>query len=389
MRAGVAVQTADGTRYVGGDEATFTLASVVKLPIMVATLRRADVEGRSLTGTEQALLRNMIAISSNNSTDALWVALGGGTGVATLLEPLGVTDIEFAPDHQWGDSLATPLAVADLLHLLIDEDSPLSEESRAEALELMEGVAAEQAWGASAGVDLTGDGATLAIKNGWYPDVAGWFLNTAGIITVLEVDGRAAPYVVVVLTDGASTQTEGVAAIESITAAINAVLLPPALVVSTQPREFAPIDPTPVESAAPAEAGVPTEVEPDEPPTDEQREPAEEERAAVSLVSAAQASDVLVPGDGRLVGSEDTEGELKLWFELPSATASELVTSYAASMLALGWLEVNGPPSVVLSKSIEGRWVGLSTYPGSPGVRLVEVTISPAPGVVPAGFTAP
>jgi hypothetical protein len=118
-------------------------------------------------------------------------------------------------------------------------------------------------------------------------------------------------------------------------------------------------------------------------------EPPDDEQPLITLVSAAQASDVLVPGDGRLVGTEDTEGELKLWFELPSATASELVTNYAASMLALGWLEVNGPPSVVLSKSVEGRWVGLSTYPGAPGIRLVEVTISPAPGVIPAGLASP
>jgi hypothetical protein len=40
---------------------------------------------------------------------------------------------------------------------------------------------------------------------------------------------------------------------------------------------------------------------------------------------------------------EDGNGEFKLWFELPSATASELVTNYTASMLALGWLEVSGP----------------------------------------------
>ena len=377
QRVGVAVRTPDREIYIGGDDGPFALASVVKVPVMIATFERARLAGRALTVEERTLLRQMITLSENEATDALWHSLGGGPGLATLLEPLGVAGIDYAPDHQWGDSLATPFAVIKLLDLLADEASPLGTEARLEALALMREVAADQRWGASAGVDLsTGAAATLAIKNGWYPEPDGWLLNTAG---VLSTDAAASIHVIVVLTEGARTQTEGVWTIESIAAAINHAIVPPALVVAPQRRIFAaaPLPNTPSVAADSTADAV-------EPAGELEAEP-----APTALVAFAQSDDVLVPAGGVLIGSAADSTELTLWYEVADTTADQLLATYADSMLELGWLEVAGPPSVVLSKSAEGRWVGFSTLAGSGGTRLVQVTISPAPGVQPAGIGAP
>ena len=119
-RVGVAVLTPDARTYLGGDGGTFALASVVKLPVMVAILQRAQIEERPLTIEERRLLRLAIEVSSNSATDALWRSLGGGTGVAALVEPLGVSGIEYAADGQWGDSRGSALAVAELVALLLE-----------------------------------------------------------------------------------------------------------------------------------------------------------------------------------------------------------------------------------------------------------------------------
>ena len=375
-RVGVAVLTPDGTRYAGGDEGTFALASVAKLPVMIATLERARLEQRELTTRERSLLELMITVSSNAATDSLWESLGSGEGVAAILAPYGITSIEFAPDHQWGDSRATPIAIAQLLELLIDDDSPLAPAVRSEALALMRAVVADQRWGASGGIDLgDGDAVTLAIKNGWYPETSGWLLNTAAVIS-LSADGTAASdYIVVVLSEGATTQTEGVRTIEEIAAAINHELVPVALAVLPNPPTFA---------ASPSAEDEPDEGE-TEPPEATPTPVPEPTPPPVALVASNQSSDVLVPSTGSLVGTDATASQLTLWYELPAAEANAVLESYADSMTQLGWLPVSGPPSVVLSKSTEGRWVGLSAYPASPGARLIEVTISPAPGIVPAG----
>ncbi len=376
-RVGVAVLTPDAARHAGGDDGTFALASVAKLPVMLATLERARLQERELTAEEHNLLDLMITVSSNNATDVLWQSLGEGPGVAELLEPLGITSIEYAEDDQWGDSRASALDVAGLLELLVDEDSVLAPEVQTEALALMQSVVADQRWGASAGVDVgNGSGATLAIKNGWYPETTGWLLNSAGVISLAgggadDAGDEATAHVVVVLTEGATTQTEGVRVIEEIAAAINHSLIPETLAVAPDSPTFAAATELEDDPADDAESAALPTPEPTSTP--------------VALVAFARSSDVLVPTGGSLVRSAGTSSELTLWYELPSAAADAMLQSYGASMTELGWLQVAGPPSIVLAKSSEDRWVGLTAYPAAQGERLVELTIAPAPGVVPAG----
>ena len=208
-------------------------------------------------------------------------------------------------------------------------------------------------------------------------------LNSAGILSTAHAEEGSPPsvHIVVVLTEGARTQTEGVWTIEQIASAINQAIVPPGLVAPPARRTFAAA-PLPAEGTQPPVDPTPAAVEPPTVPDDEPSPP-------IALVAFGQSDDVLVPADALLVGSSSDATELTLWYEVIAATADELLETYADSMLELGWFEVAGPPSIVLSKTGEGRWVGLSTYPASGGGRLVQVTISPAPSVLPAGFGAP
>ena len=294
---------------------------------------------------------------------------------------MGITGIEYAPDHQWGDSRATALQIAQLLDALQRGDSLLAGETREDALTLLESVVVGQSWGASAGVDLSvGVDTVLAIKNGWYPEPEGWLLNSAGVITVGAELDEPEVHVVVILTQGALTQTAGVGAIEQIGSAINHVLVPPAFAVVPAVRTF----PTPPLPSTDVEAA------------DERTEPGgeatpdvEPEPVRVALWVFPESGGVLTPAPGLLIGSESSGTELTLWYELSAAAAERMFLTYTDAMRELGWTEVAGPPSIVLSKAVGGRWVGVSMQATSSDARLVQMTISPAPGILPAGVSAP
>jgi hypothetical protein len=377
-RVGVAVLPPSGTTiYVGGDEGTFALASVSKLPIMLATFERARLESRELTANERELLSVMIRSSNNAAASALWSAAGGAAGVGDLLSALGVEGVDLPPDDQWGDARASATAVALMLNLLIDERSSILPEHRRMGLALMESVVADQRWGSSAGLDYSsGSGAVLAIKNGWYPDVAGWRLNSAAVISVEEGE-RSAQHVVVVLSEGAATQTAGVRTIEAIAAAANHELAPAALVV-----ELAPWTPDPAGTSTGNDGSGTDEggVEDEAPEVSEEAEGTATAEPPPAFVAVIPGSDLLVPSEGRLMASETDGAQLTLWFEVEEDLA--LLDAYTASMRAVGWSVVAGPPSVVLSKSGEGRYVGLSTHPSGTTGQILRVSISPIPGNV-------
>ena len=76
-------------------------------------------------------------------------------------------------------------------------------------LDLMTHVNPSQAWGVSAGVPV---GVSVAIKNGWLPlDSGGWQVNSIGY-----VNGQGRKYLIAVLTNGNTTENEGISTIEGI-----------------------------------------------------------------------------------------------------------------------------------------------------------------------------
>lgn len=383
-RVSVTVITSDGRTYEAGDNGTFALASVLKVPLMIATLEQIRRDGRPLTTKERILVREMITASDNLATASLWDSIGGGEGVASLLESVGLTGIDYARDHQWGDSRSTSIMIAKMVAQLFDETSLLTGAIRDEALRLMRVVVEDQRWGASAGVDFSRDEtATLAIKNGWYPAVNGWLLNSVAAIDIQSNDYESSGvHTIVVFSEGARTATKGVRMIELIAAAINHEIVSPALVLTPQLRIFPPIPLPSVPDTVTVAPLDPTVV----PVLTEEAsvEPTTESVNSDLLMYLESTTDVLVPLETGLVGRSTTNNELTLWYEVGTADAAALHAIYAASMSTLGWKEITAPPARVLSKKNPERWVGFSVFPARAGLQLVRVTISPKPSALQA-----
>jgi hypothetical protein len=67
-------------------------------------------------------------------------------------------------------------------------------------------------------------GVTVAIKNGWLPlDAGGWQINSIGYI-----DGDGRDYLIAVLTNGNSTEAQGIDTIEGLSKIIWQALAPSA-----------------------------------------------------------------------------------------------------------------------------------------------------------------
>lgn len=383
-RVSVTVITSDGRTYEAGDNGTFALASVLKVPLMIATLEQARRDERPLTTKEIILVREMITTSDNLATASLWESIGGGERVASLLEAVGLTGVDYAGDHQWGDSRSTSIVIAKMVAQLFDETSLLSGEIRDEALRLMRVVVEDQRWGASAGVDFSSDmTATLAIKNGWYPAVDGWFLNSVAAIDIPSNDYEGAGvHTIVVFSEGARTATKGVRMIELIAAAINHEIVSPALVMTPQLRIFPTIPLPSAPNTAPVVSLEPTVV-----PVRTEEAPVEPTKEAVNsdlLIILELTTDVLVPLETGLVGRSKTNNELTLWYEIGTADAAALHAIYAASMSTLGWKEITAPSAIILSKKSPERWVGFSVFPARAGFQLVQLKISPPPNALQA-----
>jgi|GEM_PF-7059115 len=166
--------------YVSNADQPMSMASVVKVVIMLAVMDRAIKEEQPLTSWEQQQLRLMITESDNDAATALWEALGGADAVEAYLQSIDMTGIYPNPQEAWGASRATPRAVA-LLFAKLALGEILDQPSRKLAMELLAEVVPSQRWGVSAGLpnDLP-PGTIVGIKDGWYPAESGWWVNSAG-----------------------------------------------------------------------------------------------------------------------------------------------------------------------------------------------------------------
>jgi len=198
-----------------GDQA-FATASVVKVDILAALLLRAQDAGRGLTATERDLADTMIRNSDNDAASTLWEMIGGADGLAAADERLGLTETVPGPDGWWGMTTTTVTDRIKLLDTIDDPNGPLAP-SREYVLDLMSRVAADQAWGASAGA---GPEETVALKNGWVDDDTGtWIINTTGRITGPDTD-----LTIAVLSDHQTGYAAGVTAVEQIVALVRSTL---------------------------------------------------------------------------------------------------------------------------------------------------------------------
>ncbi|HXJ64091.1 MAG TPA: serine hydrolase [Actinomycetota bacterium] len=208
-RVGVAVYDAHtGTTWTLNPSGEFQTGSIVKVQIMGAVLRRAQLAGRGLTSFEQQNIVPMIEVSDNNAATNLWNSVGGASGVAAFDHLAGMTAT--TPNSSWG---LTTTTAADNVRLVRDYAIPgsvLDDHWRAFGLNLMEHVVDWQRWGVSGGAT---PGTSVALKNGWLPlpDAAAWRINSIGWI-----DGNGRDYVIAVLTDHNPSMRYGIDTIESL-----------------------------------------------------------------------------------------------------------------------------------------------------------------------------
>jgi beta-lactamase class A len=126
----------------------------------------------------------MIENSDNDAADETYAALGGHSGVTSMLRRLGLTATDLAPADQWGLSTTSAADQLTLLDDLVSPQSSLSSASRAYALGLMSSVESDQRWGVGATADA---GTSFANKNGWLDvddDGGRWAVNSVGVIDV-------------------------------------------------------------------------------------------------------------------------------------------------------------------------------------------------------------
>ena len=196
----------------------FDSASVVKVIILGATLRKALDQNRYLTGAETAQLRAMITRSDNNAASALWSKLGH-TYLQHFLNIAGMRQTVLGPGGYWGLTQVTAHDEMLLLRLLVTANTVLSSNSRGYALGLMAQVISSQRWGVPAGAPRN---VTVHVKNGWLPRSShGWRINSIGAFT-----WPRGWYTIVVLSMDNPTMPYGIASVESIARVIHRDLNP-------------------------------------------------------------------------------------------------------------------------------------------------------------------
>jgi hypothetical protein len=198
----------------------FDSASIVKVTILGALLRKAEDQHRYLTSTEAAEARAMITLSDNTAASALWAELGYPY-LQHFLNLAGMRQTHLGLSGYWGLTQVTAHDETLLLRLLLTPNKVLDNASRAYALGLMARVVSYERWGVPAGAPR---GVTVHVKNGWLPRAThGWRIHSIGGFT-----WSTGWYTIVVLTQDNPTMAYGIATIEAIARAVNHDLNPTA-----------------------------------------------------------------------------------------------------------------------------------------------------------------
>lgn len=209
-----------GTAYLHGADTRYLLASIGKVPLLLALLEQVRASGRSLTMWERQVVAAMIAHSDNEGATAVWRAVGRKWGVQPLLDRLQLSDVKVAWD--WGGMQAGAREVA-LLYGEIGGGQILSEPTRTWALSLMQRINIDQSWGVSAGFLPTPGTATLALKNGWNPEGDGWQVHSAGVVR--RADGTPW-YALAILTAAQPSERYGIETVEGVARALHRAMTP-------------------------------------------------------------------------------------------------------------------------------------------------------------------
>lgn len=208
------------TTYVYNPGQAEAEASIAKVDILSTALYEAQERGSSLPDYERELAVPMIEESDDTAANSLWADIGGSGPMGAYNAKLGLTGTKLNTIGYWGLTTTTAADQLRLLNGLVRTGSPLSAESQAYLLGLMESVDPSQAWGVPTGVP---SGATVAVKNGWlplgYPD---WQINSLGVVS-----WPGHQYTIAVLTTNNPSEGYGIETIDGLAALIWNFLEPP------------------------------------------------------------------------------------------------------------------------------------------------------------------
>ena len=209
--AAVDLDTGETLTYGDG---SFDTASIVKVDILAALLHQAQGDGRTLTGSEQALATAMIERSDNTAATTLFNATGGRAGLDAFNDVIGLDDTVVGSNGNWGLTQTTAADQLRLLEVVFGDDSVLTADSQAYEQGLMSHVVEAQNFGVSAAAD---DPDEAALKVGYLQRSATglWDVTSIGEI---EADGHT--YLVAVLSDGNATFDSGVALVDQVAEAV-------------------------------------------------------------------------------------------------------------------------------------------------------------------------
>jgi hypothetical protein len=196
----------------------FDSASVVKVTILSALLRKLQQEHRSLTAAQRELATEMITVSDNDAASTLW-AETGRPSLQHFLDLAGMKETDLGPGGYWGLTEITAHDELTLLKLLTSKNSVLTTANRDYVLGLMARVVSYERWGVPAGAPTD---VTVHVKNGWLPLAThGWRINSIG-----SFSGHGKNYMIVVLSDDNPTMAYGVDTVQDIAEVINHALNP-------------------------------------------------------------------------------------------------------------------------------------------------------------------
>jgi beta-lactamase class A len=166
----------DCRRTVGWHEGeTFASASVVKAMMLVAYLRKGDVDDRDLRHAEKRVLRPMIEKSDNDAANRIYVAVGAH-GLEELARDAHLK--HFHTEPVWGATTLTPATQARFF-AHIERYIPKRHERY--AMRLLASVVPRQRWGLP---PIQPRGWRIYFKGGWAPSSAegGWRINQAATL---------------------------------------------------------------------------------------------------------------------------------------------------------------------------------------------------------------
>jgi beta-lactamase class A len=204
VRTGVECRYNEGTRSHS--------ASVIKATILAALLYWRQQTHTSLSTAEQDDAYTMITQSDNCAASQLWNDVGP-TRMQQFVNAATMTETQLSPGGTWGLSNITARDELQLMRILTEPNSVLSNTSRGYELTLMKEVISSERWGVPTGAP---SGLSVYNKNGWLNDPVLWVINTIGAI-----QGGGRDYKMAILTYNNSGEQYGINTVNAIASVAN------------------------------------------------------------------------------------------------------------------------------------------------------------------------